>query len=193
VLAAMTCYRWTPIRVRCYGKTLDREALAFCCLWYGALKAQPVQVVLSRPVGVPDGYELALVTTDLAATPQVIIERYADRWSAEIMFLDARHLAGVGEARTRTQRSVERLVPFGLCCLSVAIYWYARHGLPAQDLAAHRARAPWYRHKRAISVADMLAALRRCLLAAQYQHGRPDQHTLDLFSDVLLTQLDSAA
>jgi hypothetical protein len=193
VLAAMTCYRWTPIRVRCYGKTLDREALAFCCLWYGALKAQPVQVVLSRPVGVPDGYELALVTTDLAATPQVIIERYADRWSAEIMFLDARHLAGVGEARTRTQRSVERLVPFGLCCLSVAIYWYARHGLPAQDLAAHRARAPWYRHKRAVSVADMLAALRRCLLAAQYQHGRPDQHTLDLFSDVLLTQLDSAA
>jgi hypothetical protein len=85
------------------------------------------------------------------------------------MFLDARYLAGVGQARTRTQRSVERLVPFGLLCLSLAICWYARYGQPAQDLAAHRARAPWYRHKHAVSVADMLAALRRALLTAQYQ------------------------
>jgi hypothetical protein len=105
------------------------------------------------------------------------------------MFLDARHLAGVGQARTRTRRSVERLVPFGLCCLSLAIVWYARHGQPAHDLAAHRARAPWYRHKHTVSVADMLAALRRALLAAQYPHGHPDQHILDLFPDALLTQL----
>jgi DDE superfamily endonuclease len=193
VLAAMSCYRWTPVRVRCYGKTLDREVLALRCLWYGALGSQPVQVVLSRPVGACDGYELALVTTDLAATPAAVIERYANRWSAEQAFLDARHLVGVGQARTRTKRSVERLVPFGLCCLSVAICWYARHGHPAHDLAAHRARAPWYRHKHAVSVADMLAALRRALLAAPYQRGHPDRHTLDLFPDALLTALDSAA
>jgi DDE superfamily endonuclease len=153
VLAAMTCYRSTPVQVRCYGKTLDREVLALRCLWYGALGRQPVQVVLSRPLGACDGYELALVTTDLAATPQAVIERYADRWSAETMFLDSRHLAGVGQARTRTKRSVERLVPFGLVCLSLAIVWYARHGQPAHDLAAHCARAPWYRTKRTVSVA----------------------------------------
>lgn len=193
VIAAMTRYRWTPVQLRCYGKTLDREVLALRCLWYGALGAQPVQVVLSRPVGAPDGYQLALVTTDLAATPAQVIERYADRWSEEQAFLDARHLVGVGQARTRTKRSVERLVPFGLVCLSLAICWYACHGQPTQDLAAHRARAPWYRTKRTVSVADMLAALRRALLAAQYQHGHPDQHTLDLFPDLLLTQLDPAA
>jgi cytochrome c-type biogenesis protein CcmH/NrfG len=158
-----------------------------------ALGRQLVQVVLSRPLGAPDGYQLALVTTDLAATPAAIIERYADRWSEEQAFLDARHLAGVGQARTRTKRSVQRLVPFGLCCLSLAICCYAHHGQPAQDLTAHRARAPWYRHKHTVSVADMLAALRRALLAAQYQHGHPDQHTLDLFPDLLLTQLNPAA
>jgi hypothetical protein len=193
MLAGMTRYQWTAVQVRCYGKTLDREVLAIGCLWYRALGGQLVQVVLSRPVGAPDGYQLALVTTDLAATPAAIIERYADRWSEETCFLDARHLAGVGQARTRTQPSVERLVPFGLVCLSLAILWYARHGQPAQDLAAHRARAPWYRTKRTVSVADMLAALRRALLHAQYQHGHPDQHTLDLFPDALLTQLDPAA
>ena len=193
VLAAMTHYRWTPVQVRCYGKTLDREVLAIGCLWYGALGGQLVHVVLSRPLGAPDGYELALVTTDLAATPAQVIERYADRWSEEQTFLDARHLAGVGQARTRTQRSVERLVPFGLVCFSLAICWYARHGQPARDLAAHRARAPWYRTKRTVSVADMLAALRRCLLAAQYRQGQLELHSLDLFPDALLTHLDPAA
>ena len=149
--------------------------------------------MLSRPVGAPDGYQLALATTDLAATPQAVIERYADRWPVETTFLDARHLAGAGQARTRTRRSVERLVPFGLACYSLAIVWYARHGQPATDLAAHRARAPWYRTKHTVSVADMLAALRRALLAAQYRHGHPDQHTCDLFPDLLLTQLNPAA
>jgi hypothetical protein len=155
--------------------------------------ANPSRSCCPAPVGAPDGYDLALVTTDLAATPQAIIERYADRWSAETTFLDARHLAGVGHARTRTKRSVERLVPFGLVCFSLAICWYAHHGQPAHDLAAHRTRAPWYRHKHTVSVADMLAALRRALLAAQYRYGYPDQHTLDLFPGVLLTQLNPAA
>src|SRR6266545_4494059 len=50
------------------------------------LKGQPVQVILSRPIGSPDGYQLALVTTDLAATPQQVIERYSDRWPEEMVF-----------------------------------------------------------------------------------------------------------
>jgi hypothetical protein len=82
---------------RCYGTTLDREVLAIRCLWHGALGGQLVQVVLSRPLGAPDGYQLALVTTDLAATPAMIIERYADRWSAETMFLVLRSSNSVRE------------------------------------------------------------------------------------------------
>lgn len=53
VLAAMTRDQWTPVQVRCYGTTLQREVLAIRCLWYGALGRQLVQVVLSRPVGAP--------------------------------------------------------------------------------------------------------------------------------------------
>jgi len=36
-------------------------------------------------------------------------------------------------------------------------------------VVAHRARAPWYRHKHAVSFADMQAALRRAIIAAQYR------------------------
>jgi hypothetical protein len=61
------------------------------------------------------------------------------------------------------------------------------------DIAAHRARAPWYRTKRTISVANMLAALRRALLATQYRQGQLDQHILDLFPAALVTDLDPAA
>jgi hypothetical protein len=101
------------VRLRLYGTTLGREVGDRLPV-AGALGGQPVQVVLSRRVGAPDSYGLALVTTDLAVSPQEIIERDADRWSEETTFLDARHLVGVGQVRTRPKRSVERVVPFGL-------------------------------------------------------------------------------
>jgi hypothetical protein len=65
-------------------------------------------------------------------------------------------------------RAVQRTVPFGLLCVSLVVCWYAQHGQPAADLAAHRARAPWYRTKHTVSLADMLNALRRELLAAEF-------------------------
>jgi hypothetical protein len=66
---------------------------------------------------------------------------------------------------------VERTVPFGLVCVSLVVIWYARYGEPALDLAARRASAPWYRHKHAVSFADMLTALRGAIIAAQYRPG----------------------
>ena len=50
--------------------------------------------------------------------------------------------------------------------------WYALHGQPAADVATRRALAPWYTAKHAPSFADMHAALRRAIIAAQYQPGR---------------------
>jgi len=73
---------------------------------------------------------------------------------------------------------VQRLVPFGLVCYSLAIVWYAQHGHSPAEVAAHRARAPWYQTKATPSVADMLAKLRRVLIAAQYQPGQPSTPTI---------------
>lgn len=86
-----------------------------------------------------DGYDVALVSTDLAATPAELVERYADRWSVEVLFEEARQVAGVGQARNRTRLAVQRTVPFGLVCLSLTVVWYALHGQPAVDVAARRA------------------------------------------------------
>src|SRR6266542_3700341 len=188
-----TCLGRSPSPPGCAPTRACAAIACFTCLWPAVFGTRPVHVVLVRSPNAPDGFDLALVSTDLAATPAELVERYSTRWSVETAFLDSRHLAGVGQARTRTQRSVERLIPFGLVCVSLAIVWYARHGHPAADLAAHRVRAPWYRTKRTVSVADMLAALRRALLAAQYRQGQLDQHILDLFPAALVTDLDPAA
>ena len=97
----------------------------------------------------------------------------------EVLFEEAREVAGVGQARNRTHKAVERTVPFGLVCVSLVVCWYALHGQPAADLAAHRVRAPWYRTKHTVSLADMLNALRRELLAAQFLPSRLAMPTLE--------------
>ena len=48
------------------------------------------------------------------------------------------------------------------------ILWYALSGHHPDVVAEHRARAPWYQTKTTPSFADMLAKLRRVIIAAQY-------------------------
>jgi DDE superfamily endonuclease len=74
------------------------------------------------------GYGLPLVTTDLESSAEDLVARYASRWGIEQAFADARQIMGVGQARNRTRRAVERTVPFGLICFSVVTVWYALHG-----------------------------------------------------------------
>jgi hypothetical protein len=52
----------------------------FTCLWYSVFGSRPVQVVLIREPGRNYSFDLALVSTDPAADPTAVIERYAARW-----------------------------------------------------------------------------------------------------------------
>jgi hypothetical protein len=172
MLAALVRVRWQQVVLWCYSTKHTKELASLVCLWPTVFGAQAVRVVLVRPVGSPDGYELALVSTDLKATPAELVERYAARWNVEVLFEEARQVAGVGQARNRVRKAVERTVPFGLACVSLTVVWYALHGQPTLDVATRRALAPWYTAKHAPSFADMHAALRRAIIAAQYQPGR---------------------
>ena len=87
-------------------------------------------------------------------------------------FEEAKHQAGVGDADNRTEKAVQRTVPFQFLTMSITIIWYALHGHHPDDVAEHRARAPWYLSKTTPSFADMLAKLRRTMIADQYSPGR---------------------
>jgi hypothetical protein len=148
-------------RVTRYGQGGLAAVACFACLWPAVFATRPVNVVLVRAPDAPDGFDLALVTTDLAATPAELVHRYATRWQVEVCF---RQDAGVGQARNRVRLAVERTVPFGLVRNSLAIAGTPTRPPPA-EVATHRAWAPWYQTKATPSAADMPAKLRRVLIA----------------------------
>nr|WP_147317725.1 hypothetical protein [Streptomyces spongiicola] len=79
-----------------------------------------------------------------------------------------RQVLGVGQARSRTRRAVERTVPFGLYCYTITVIWYTLHGHHPHDTAEHRARAPWYLTKTHPAFSGMTAKLRRTTIAARF-------------------------
>jgi hypothetical protein len=139
------------------------------CLWYKVLGPRAVRVVIAREPGQPQRPVLAVLSTDPHLGAAEILRRYTQRWAIEVAFAEAKGQFGVGQARNRTPAAVERTVPFGFLCRALVIIWYALNGDPAADVARHRQRAPWYRHKHTPSFDDMLAALRRELIKAEFR------------------------
>lgn len=163
---------WVQRMVNRYGSAAIVEIASRRLLWYLPFGTQPVQLVLVRDVRTR-GHDIALITTDLLASPEQIVERYASRWSVEVAFEEAKQVTGVGEARNRTENAVRRTVPFGLVCQSLLTLWYATSLHADHVVADRRHRAPWYRTKHAPATADMLVTARRVLIAAQFSADRP--------------------
>ena len=189
-LAATAAFE--QVTVTRYGKAAVIHAAAVTCLWHSVFGTRPVTVVLIRDKSAT-GYDLALVTTDPAATATQVIERYAARWSIEVAIEDSKQIFGTGQARNRTARAVERTIPFQLACQALAICWYATAGHHPSDVASRRARAPWYRSKRQPSTADMAAKLRHVIIAARFKLSRPDQPTREEIHAIRLAWEDLAA
>jgi len=149
------------------GRQRTAHIHAFVCLWYTPFHTRAIKVILIRNPGREDGFDVALASTDVNAANAALIARYDSRWTIETCHQQAK-AHGVGEARNRIQRAVERTVPFGFLAQTITITWYQLHGNPETDLTERRRTAPWYRQKTTISYADMLVALRRELIRHEY-------------------------
>jgi hypothetical protein len=183
---------FTPVTVTRYGKTTVISAATLTCLWYSVFGTRPVTVVLIRDKSAA-GYDLALVTTDTAASAAQVIERYAARWSIETAIEDAKQVFGAGQARNRTAAAVERTIPFQLTCQALTAIWYAAAGHDPADIDDRRARAPWYRTKIEPATADMAAKLRRVVIAARFKPSHPEQPTPEEIHAIRLAWEDLAA
>lgn len=187
---------WHTVTVTRYGRTGHTQVIEHRCLWVGPLRTQPVRVILTRD---PDPrrpkhlYDLALLTTDLTTPAAQIIERYAARWPIEVSFHDAKHITGVGQARTRTETSVRRMVPFGLLTQTLVIIWYALHGHEPGDIDHRRRATPWYTTKTEPSYEDMLIKLRRTLITARFHPTTPRTPTHEETLAIHLAWADAAA
>ncbi|MFI2207506.1 transposase [Streptomyces sp. NPDC020192] len=159
---------WTLTVVERYGRTEFVWITTTECLWYGAFKDLPVRLVLVRDLDSAKPYDLALISTDLHSPADDLVERYGARWSIELAFHHMREDLGVGQARNRTRRAVERTVPFGLAVHTITVLWYTLHGHHPADVDDRRARQPWYTTKTTPAFPDMVAKLRRTLIAARH-------------------------
>ena len=169
-----TSTTWTTTTVSRYGTTSTVQIAEQICLWYGTWRTDTVRVILLRNTTTKStGYNIALITTDLQASAEQIIARYAARWSIEVTFFDVKNILGVGQARNRVPKAVQRTVPFGLFCYSILTLWYALHGHHPTDTAQRRAAAPWYTSKTEPSTLDMLTKLRRQIIAARFMPTSP--------------------
>ena len=184
--------RFNSVSVSRYSKTTTVEVAAVRCLWYGVFGRQEVQVILVRDKAT-SGYDIALVTTDLALSPGSVIERYAARWSIEVSIEDAKQIGGVGQARNRVQLAVERTVPFALIVNTLTIVWYATVGYHPDDVDERRELAPWYRDKAQPSVLDMFTKLRRMIVAGHLHAVDPEAPTPREITLLRLAWEDAAA
>jgi SRSO17 transposase len=168
---------FTAFEITRYQRTETVHLAAVTCLWYGSFHTRTVRVILLRDEDTVSGYDLALVTTDLDTPLATLVTRYAWRWSIEVTFAEARELLGAGQAQSRTRHAVERTVPFALYCYTITVLWYALHGHHPADAADRRERAPWYTTKAEPSLSDMVAKLRRVVIATRFTPIHPGRPT----------------
>src|SRR5664279_3019239 len=161
---------WADTRITRYGSTVTAQTTEITGLWYGTWRTDPVRVILvrdSRRKTAAAGYDIAIVTTDLAASAAQIIARYASRWAIEVAFHDGKNITGVGETQNRVPNAVERSVPFTFMAQTITTIWYTLNANPKTQIEERRAKAPWYRTKTEPSTLDMLYTLRETIHATQ--------------------------
>ena len=104
---------WQPVGVPGRG---DAKVLIVEGLWYSVFGPRTVRVMIVRESADTDGYEIALITTDLDSSAARIIARYADRWSMKSLprrQADRRRRRGPQprQTRRRTNRAVRVALP----------------------------------------------------------------------------------
>jgi hypothetical protein len=170
---------WVKAVIHVYGHDAAVQIAAVEGLWHGSFKAAPGRIVLVRDAGSPKPYDLGLFTLDTEADPAVTAERYSWRWPIEPSNAAGKQILGIGDACNRTQKAVERTVPFGFLIQSLLIIWYTRCACDRADIDLRRRRCPWYRTKTSPSPAGMLARLRREFLRTRISAIGPGQPDLD--------------
>jgi hypothetical protein len=184
---------FTPVTITSPdGRERTAHVHEFVCLWYTPFYTRAVKVILIRNPGRADGFDVALASTDADVSASELIARYDSRWTIETCNQEAK-AHGVGQARNRVQKAVERTVPFGFLTQTITIAWYAVHGNPQADLDARRKASPWYRQKSTVSYADMLAALRRELIRNEFWAQAPPMTTTPKLTQAQTASASKAA
>jgi hypothetical protein len=161
---------WHRLRVTLYGRTVTPLVFGGTALWYSALRDQPVRYVVVRdPAG--RRTDEAFFCTDPRAGAAFILAAYAKRWALEVTFFELKQSLGFADPQNQTAPAARRTAPFAGLVHALVVLWAAEQ-VRAGATPPWPAR-PWYRHKCALSFADLLAALRRAGLTGALSAADP--------------------
>jgi DDE superfamily endonuclease/putative transposase ISC1217 len=130
-------------------------------------------------------------STDVAMTPQEIIEAYTGRWNIETTFEDARAYLGLETTRGWCERTVGRAEPclLGLYSVVALMYWL----LPSAD--QDQGSVDW-EGKETVTFSDAISAVRRWLwqhwVFPQAGHAETFAKLPETFQQLLLDALAPA-
>lgn len=184
---------WRTVTVNRYGDLDTVDVAAMPCIWYGSFGNTPGQCVLVREPDSTKPYDTAFFTLDTDASAEQIVERYSVRWSIEPSNATSKQQMGVGQARNRLPRAVERTVPFGMLVQSLVVVWYTTAGYHPDDITARREAEPWYTAKSEPSFEDMIVKLRKALIVARFSGPCPAQPDPQILRDYELACTAAAA
>ena len=148
---------WAVLPLTLYGRPVSPQVFTLTALWYGALREQPLRIVVVRD---PTGrrQDEAFFCTDLRVDAAFILTGYARRWTLEVTFHDLKQFLGFADPPQQTARAVLRTAPVAGVVYALVLLWAAE-----QARAGHAVGwvpRPWYRTKTAPSFLDLLTALR---------------------------------
>jgi hypothetical protein len=156
---------WRALPLVLYGRTVTPRSFTFTALWYGALREQPVRIVVVRDPSRRRQPE-AFFCTDLTVEPTFLLQAYAARWTLEVTFHDSKQYLGFGQAQNQAPRAVARTAPFAGLVYSLVLLWAAAHRQQGGTLTW--VMRPWYPAKTAVAFPDLLMALRHDLWRTRF-------------------------
>src|SRR6266853_1865911 len=118
--------RWSALPLVLYGRAVTPRIFTLDALWYGALRAQLIRIVVVRD---PSGrrHDEAFFCTDLGRDAAFVLQTYAHRWTLEVTFHDSKQHLSFGQAQTQTSTAVQRTAPFSGLVYSLVVLWAAAH------------------------------------------------------------------
>jgi hypothetical protein len=155
---AATRRRWDPLPLTRYGRQVTPLVCGCTARWSGALRDQPVRIVLVRD---PSGRrrDAAFCCTDLTVDPAFMLTGSARRWTIEVAFHAQKQFLGFEDPQNQTATAVARTAPMAGIVDDLILRWYAAR--LQQGHATGWLVRPWYRSKSTPSFLDLLTVVRQ--------------------------------
>jgi hypothetical protein len=166
---------WQKVCVCVYGKERELQTVRYEAVWPRVLGLRRIQIVVVRdPMGQME--DIYLFTTDLKASLNWVISKFAWRWSIEVLFRASKQVMEVEAPQHFCEESVQKVAPWVWSMQSVIMVWYVTAGHGLAEAAEMRARmgewdSEW-------SLRHMIQVAQRAILNATFDPNSAEQAQL---------------